>query len=80
LSGRERRIDRTKLEPIYKRREERGLILKELRNHPSTIPEISKAIGFGTSEVFRHMVALMQLGKVTIVGEKGDHPVYALSK
>jgi len=80
VSSKERKINRSKLEPIYKRREERGLIIKELKNHPSTIPEISKATGLETSEVFKHMVALMQFGKVTVIGERDDQLVYALSE
>jgi len=80
VSGRERKIDRSKLEPIRKRQEERGLIIKELKNHPSTIPEISKATGLETSEVFKHVVAMMQFGKVTVVSQREDQLVYALSE
>ena len=80
VSSKKRKIDRAKLEPIHKRQEERGLIIKELKNHPSTIPEISKATGLETSKVFKHMVAMMQFGKVTVIGERGDQLVYALSE
>jgi len=68
------------LGPIRKRQEERGLIIKELKNHPSTIPEISKATGLETSEVFKHVVAMMQFGKVTVVSQREDQLVYALSE
>lgn len=80
VSSKKRKIDRAKLEPIRKRQEERGLIINELKNHPSTIPEISKATGLESSKVFKHIVAMMQFGKVTVVVEKGDHLVYALSE
>jgi len=80
VSSRERKIDRSKLGPIRKRQEERGLIIKELKNHPSTIPEISKATGLETSEVFKHVVAMMQFGKVTVVSQREDQLVYALSE
>jgi len=80
VSSRERKIDKSKLEPIRKRQEERGLIIKELKNHPSTIPEISKATGLETSEVFKHVVAMMQFGKVTVVSQREDQLVYALSE
>lgn len=80
MSSRERKIDKSKLEPIRKRQEERGLIIKKLKNHPSTIPEISKVTGLEPSEVFRHIVALMQFGKVTVVGQREDQLVYAPSK
>ena len=80
MSSRERKIDRSKLGPIRKRQEERGLIIKELKNHPSTIPEISKATGLETSEVFKHVVAMMQFGKVTVVSQREDQLVYALSE
>jgi len=80
VSSRERKIDRSKLEPIRKRQEERGLIIKELKNHPSTIPEVSKATGLEPSGVFKHIVALMQFGKVTVVGQRDDQLIFTLSK
>ncbi len=80
LSSERRRIEKAKLEPIYERRRERGLIIKELRNHPCTIPELSKATGLQTSNVFRHVIALSQFGQVTVVGEKDDHYVYGLTE
>jgi len=79
VSSRRREINKTKLGPIYERREERGLIIKELKNGPSTIPEISKATGLETSKVFKHIVALIQFGKITVAGQRGDQLVYALS-
>jgi len=80
VASEKRKIDREKLKPIHKRQEERGLIIKGLKNHPSTIPEISKATGLETSEVFKHVVAMMQFGKVTVVGQREDQLVYALSE
>jgi len=80
VSSKKRKIDIAKLEPIRKRQEERGLIIKELKNHPSTILEMSKATGLETSKVFKHLVALMQFGKVTVIGERGDQLIYALSE
>jgi len=80
VSSKKRKIDIAKLEPIRKRQEERGLIIKELKNHPSTILEMSKATGLETSKVFKHLVALMQFGKVTVIGERSDQLIYALSE
>ncbi|KPV65263.1 MAG: hypothetical protein AOA65_0298 [Candidatus Bathyarchaeota archaeon BA1] len=71
MSSGRRGIDKAKLGPIYERREERGLIIKELKNHASTIPKISEATGLETSRVLQHVVALMQFGRVMVVGQKG---------
>ncbi len=80
LSSKKRKIDKEKLKPIRERRKIRGLIKKELKAQgPLTIPELSKATGMETDKVVMHMIALRQFGHVSIVGEKDDHLIYALS-
>jgi len=80
VSSKKRKIDREKLKPIYERRKIRELITGELRARgPSTIPELSKATGLETDKLVMHMIALRQFGHVSIVGEKDDQLIYALS-
>lgn len=76
-----RKIDEAKLKPIHERNRERGLIIRELKaNGPSTIPELSRATRLETLKVVEHIIALNQLGRITIVGQKEDHFIYDLSK
>jgi len=80
VSSKKRKIDKEKLKPIYERREIRELIIKELRAQgPSTIPELSKTTGMETDKLVMHIIALRQFGHVSIVGEKDDQLLYALS-
>jgi len=80
VSSEKRKIDKEKLKPIYERRKIRELILGELKARgPLTIPELSKATGLETDKVVMHMIALRQFGHVSIVGEKDDQLIYALS-
>ena len=81
VSSKKRKIDKEKLKPIYERRRIRELIIRELKARgPSTIPELSKATGMETDKVVMHMIALRQFGHVSIIGEKDDQLIYALSK
>ncbi len=80
MSSKKRKIDKEKLKPIHERRKTRGLLIKELRTRgPLTIPELSKATGMETDKVVMHMIALRQFGRISIVGEKDDQLIYALS-
>jgi len=80
VSSEKRKIDKEKLKPIYERRKIRELIMGELKARgPLTIPELSKATGLETDKVVMHMIALRQFGHVSIVGEKDDQLIYALS-
>jgi len=81
MSEKKRKIDEAKARAMAEYRKERGLILKEIKSRgPLTIPEISKATGLQESNVFRHLTALGQFGKVGIVGEKEGYVTYALIK
>ncbi|MFB0502143.1 MAG: hypothetical protein ACETVP_06685 [Candidatus Bathyarchaeia archaeon] len=80
MPSKKRKIDKEKLKPIYERRKIRELIIKELKvRGPLTIPELSKATGMETDKVVMHMIALRQFGHISIVGEKDDQLIYALS-
>jgi len=80
VSSKKRKIDKEKLKPIRERRKIRDLIKKELKARgPLTIPELSKATGMETDKVVMHMIALRQFGHISIVGEKDDQLMYALS-
>ncbi len=81
MSIEERKIDKEKLKPIYERRKERELIIKELKDRgPLTIPELSEATGLETTKVFQHVIALTQFGRIVVASGKGDYLTYALSK
>jgi len=80
VSSKKRKVDKEKLKPIQERRKIRELIMRELKARgPLTIPEVSKATGLETDKVVMHMIALRQFGHVSIVGEKDDQLMYALS-
>lgn len=66
---------------IEERARERNVILVELINRgPSTILELSKPTGIERSTLFKHLTAMRQDGKVSVVGERDNQPVYALSE
>jgi len=79
MSEKKRKIEKAKAKAMAEYKKERGLILKEIKKRgPATIPEISKATGLQESNVSRHLIALSQFGKVSIVGEKEGYVTYAL--
>jgi len=81
MSEVKRKVNKAKARAMAENRKERELILKEIKNRESaTIPEISEATGLQTSDVFKHVAALTQLGKVRIVGEKERYLTYACAK
>jgi len=72
-------INPEKVKKILERARERNLILVELINRgPSTISELSKPTGIETSKLLRHLTALRQDGKVSVVSERDNQPVYDL--
>ncbi|MGQ9460391.1 MAG: hypothetical protein ACUVRA_04100 [Candidatus Bathyarchaeaceae archaeon] len=81
MSKEKPKLDKVKAKALAEYRRKRGLILKELKNMgTATIPEISKATGLQESDVFRHVTALTQFGKVSIVGEKDGYAAFAFIK
>jgi predicted transcriptional regulator len=68
-----------KAREIQERNKERTLIMQEIKNRgASTVDELAKATGMEKAELFRHLVAMRQFGKVSIVGERDDQLVYGL--
>jgi predicted transcriptional regulator len=71
--------DAEKAREIQERNKERTLIMQEIKNRgASTVDELAKATGLEKAELFRHLVAMRQFGKVSIVGERDDQLVYGL--
>jgi transcription initiation factor IIE alpha subunit len=71
--------DAEKAKEIQERNKERTLIMQEIKNRgASTVDELAKATGMEKAELFRHLVAMRQFGKVSIVGERDDQLVYGL--
>lgn len=81
MSKEARKVDKAKLKPIYERNKERGLVLKEFKARERvTVEEVAEATHLQKWKVLKHLIALRQLGRVTIVGEKDDQFVYALTR
>jgi transcription initiation factor IIE alpha subunit len=79
MSEEKKKIDPEKLRIIQERNRERGLILKELKDKgPSTLDMISEATGIEKEKLFKHIVALRQLGKIAFVEKKEDEFLYGL--
>jgi predicted ArsR family transcriptional regulator len=75
------RIDQEKTREMQERTKERNLIIQEIKNRgPLTVEELSKTIGIEKSRLMKHLIAMRQFGKATIVGERDDQFVYGLPK
>jgi len=57
-------------------REQISQVLREKGS--STIEEISKITKLSSKSILKHLIALKKLNLVNIVGESGDHYLYAL--
>jgi len=72
-------ISAEKVKEIQERTRERNLILAELINRgPSTIAELAGPTGMGKSKLLRHLSVLRQDGKVSVVSERDNQPMYGL--
>ena len=81
MSEEKQKVNKAKAKAMSEYKKKQRLVLKEIENNGSvTIPEISKATGLETSDVFRHVTALTQFRKVKVVGEKEGYLTYALAK
>ena len=79
MAEEKKKIDPEKLRIIQERNKERGLILKELKEKgPSTLDKLSEATGLEKEKLFKHIVALRQLGKIAFVDKKENEFVYGL--
>lgn len=75
------KVDPEKTKAMQERTKERNLLIKEIKSQgPLTIEELSKAIGIEKSKLVKHMIAMRQFGKVTVVGERNNQFVYDLPK
>jgi predicted transcriptional regulator len=72
-------INPEKTKQIQQRSKERTLIIQEIKSRgASTIDELAKFTGMEKTKLFKHLVAMRQFGKVSIVGEKENQLVYGL--
>jgi predicted transcriptional regulator len=51
-----------------------------LRNGPNTVPEIARATGIDTQDVFWHLMSLKKYGGVLEAGRNGDYFNYKLAR
>ncbi len=70
-----------KAKEMQDRIKERNLLLKEIKSKGSmTVSELSKATGIEKRKLFKHMIAMTQFGKVSVIGQRDDQPVYSLTE
>jgi Mn-dependent DtxR family transcriptional regulator len=73
------KIDPEKTREIQERTRERNLIIKEMKDKASmTVGELSAATGIERSKLLKHLIAMRQFGKVSVVGERDDQFAYGL--
>lgn len=73
------KIDAGKAKEIQKVKEEREIILKEIKSRgPLTVDELSTFINMEKSSLLRHLIAMMCFGKVAIVGRSENEWLYDL--
>jgi predicted ArsR family transcriptional regulator len=74
-------VDPEKTKAMQERARERSLIVREMKSQgPSTVEKLSQATGIEKSKLLKHLIAMGQFGKVSIVGEQDNQFVYALPK
>lgn len=72
-------VDPQKTKAMQERTKERNLIVREMRSQgPLTVEELSKAVGIEKRQLLKHLIAMGQFGKVSIVGERDNQFVYGL--
>ena len=75
------RIDPEKAKEMQERARERGLIVQAMKSQGSTtIEELSKATGMEKPKLVKHIIAMRQFGKVSVVGQRDNELVYGLSE
>ena len=75
------REDPEKTKVMQERIKERNLIVREMKSQgPLTVEELSKAIGMEKSKLLKHLIAMRQFGKVSIVSERNNQCVYDLPR
>jgi hypothetical protein len=74
-------ISPEKAKEIEEREKERTQILMGMENRgPSTIGELTMTTGIEKTKLVKHLTAMRQFGKVEIVGERGNQPIFDLLK
>jgi len=64
---------------MQERAKVRSLIIKEIKSQgPSTLDELSKVTGIEREQLFKHVIAMRQFGKIAIAGERDNQLVYGL--
>lgn len=72
-------VDPQKTKAMQERTKERNLIVREMISQgPLTVEELSKAVRIEKSQLLKHLIAMGQFGKVSIVGERDNQFVYGL--
>ena len=73
------KIDPKKAKEMRDRTKERNILVQEMKSKGSlTVNELSKATRIEKSKVLKHLMAMRQFGKVSIVGERNSELVYSL--
>jgi predicted ArsR family transcriptional regulator len=74
------KTDPARTKEIQERSKERTLIIQEIKNRgASTIDELAKVTGIEKTKLLKHLIAMRQFGKVSIVGERDNQLLYNLS-
>jgi len=72
-------VDPKKAKEMQERAKERNSVLQAIKGHgPATIEELSKTTGLEKIKLVKHLVAMRQFGKVSIMGQRNDEFVYGL--
>lgn len=81
---RENMSEKSKIKPekakeMQERAKERNLIIKEIKKQgPSTVDSLAKATGMEKPLLVKHLIAMRQFGKISVVGERDHQLVYSL--
>jgi len=75
------KVDPQKTREMQERNRERSLIVQEMKSRGSlTVEDLSKTVGIEKAKILKHLIAMMQFGKVQVVGERDNQLVYSLPK
>jgi len=72
-------VDPKKTREMQERTKERNSILQAIKSQGSaTIEELSKTTGLEKTTLVKHLIAMKQFGKVSIVGQRNNEFIYGL--
>jgi len=73
------RMPQEKIKEIQERASKRSQIIREMKNlGTSTVDELAKATGMEKSKLLKHLIAMRQFGKISVVGKRDRQLVYSL--